>query len=205
VEDGSDSRELLSRLLRQVGFEVMEAENGEQGVYVYEKFHPHLIWMDIRMPIMNGYEAVKKIRSQSTADNQPAIIALTASAFEEEKILALKKGCDDFVRKPFKIEEIFEKMSDQIGVQYLYKKTKKKTASAKKLSKEDIISLLQSLPEKIIQKLQEAVELSDGTMINNVIGRIRPQDKNVARALNTLAANFEYEEISNLILKVKKD
>jgi len=199
VEDGYDNRELLCRLLRRVGFDVREAENGKEAVTVYQEFQPHLIWMDIRMPIMDGYEATKVIRSQGAVDNQPVIIALTASAFEEERMIALKTGCDDFVRKPFKMEEIYALMSDKIGVRYLYDTPKKKKVKTNKLSQKDFETHLGKLPSTLKNKLKEAAELSDVTMINDIINEIRSQDMDIATTLHKLAKNFEYEEILQIL------
>ncbi|MEJ2693854.1 MAG: ATP-binding protein, partial [Candidatus Thiodiazotropha sp.] len=88
VEDSLENRLLLRSLLMQVGFTVREAENGKEGVSLFEQWHPHLIWMDIRMPVMDGYEATIRIRELPGGDTVK-IVALTASAFKEqrEKIL----------------------------------------------------------------------------------------------------------------------
>jgi CheY-like chemotaxis protein len=86
---------------------------------VWETWQPHLIWMDMRMPGMNGYEATRQIKSH-VKGQATAIIALTASTLEAEKNVVLSIGCNDFVRKPFRDHVIFDKMTKHIGVQYLY-------------------------------------------------------------------------------------
>ena len=77
-----------------------EAENGVEAIAIWEEWQPHLIWMDMRMPVMDGYEATRQIKSHLKGQ-ATVIIALTASALEEEKTIILSSGCDDFVRKPF--------------------------------------------------------------------------------------------------------
>ncbi|HEY9602542.1 MAG TPA: response regulator [Allocoleopsis sp.] len=159
VEDVRVNRRLLVKLLGAVGFEVQEAENGQQGIDVWERWQPHLIFMDMQMPVMDGYEATKEIKkaqarkllakrgevqdekslessfqlqnceyrtddllhpSSLTNHTSTVIIALTASAFEEQRLAILEAGCDDFLRKPFREEQLFEKIAHYIGVRYTY-------------------------------------------------------------------------------------
>lgn len=133
VEDKLASRQLLVKLLESVGFAVREAENGREAIAEWEAWSPHLIWMDMRMPVMDGYEATKRIKATSKGQ-KTAILALTASAFEEEKAIILSAGCDDFVRKPFKEEILFDKMTEHLGVQYLYAEPNNKNQSDRPLS-----------------------------------------------------------------------
>ena len=119
VEDQVTNRLLLRKILLDVGFEIREATNGEEAIAVWQEWRPHLIWMDIRMPVMDGFEATQRIKSMPDGE-QTAIVALTASAFEEERQAILTSGCDDFVRKPFQREELLEKISKYLGARYLY-------------------------------------------------------------------------------------
>lgn len=118
VEDKWANRQLLVNLLVSIGFEVKEATNGEEAIALAETWSPHLIWMDIRMPVMDGYGATKAIKANLAP--APVIIALTANAFEEERLIALSIGCDDFVRKPFQENAILEKMAEHLGMKYIY-------------------------------------------------------------------------------------
>ena len=90
VEDREENRKLLTRFLVPLGFEVREAEDGKIGIEVWNEWQPHLIWMDMRMPVMDGYEATKRIKA-STQGQETIIIALTASVFEEERSLVLSR------------------------------------------------------------------------------------------------------------------
>ena len=209
VDDNKNNRNLLVRLLQIVGFEVQEAENGRKAVAIWQKWQPHLIWMDIRMAGMDGYEAIRQIRSkvdQEDPAGQPVIIALTASAFEEEKAIALSKSCDDFVRKPFNEGEIFEKMRTHIGVQYIYEETESKniTASKKKLSRSEFTSAMKAVPIELLNKLQEATELSDVSMFSEVISNIHPQNSKLADTLEQYAMGFAYDAILDVVREVKK-
>lgn len=119
AEDKWENRQLLVRLLTTIGFDVKEAMNGQEAVECCQHWHPHLIWMDMRMPVMDGYEATRQIKTHH-ADHAPIILALTANAFEEERLVALSLGCDDFIRKPFQATVILEKMAQFLDVRYIY-------------------------------------------------------------------------------------
>jgi PAS domain S-box-containing protein len=119
VDDRQENRDLLVQLLDTAGFETRTALNGQEAIAIWQTWQSHLIWMDMRMPLLDGYEATRQIRSLAEA-TQPKIIALTASAFEEQQETILAAGCDDLVRKPFQESIIFEKMAQHLGVEYLY-------------------------------------------------------------------------------------
>ncbi|WRH68519.1 MAG: ATP-binding protein [Planktothrix sp. GU0601_MAG3] len=119
VDDKAINCQLLIKLLSPLGFEVKEASNGQEAIAIWEEWQPHLIFMDMRMPVMDGYEATKYIKS-TTKGNATAIIALTASVLEEEKAITLSAGCDDFMRKPFKESTIFAVLTKYLGVKYIY-------------------------------------------------------------------------------------
>jgi len=151
VEDNKLNRLLLGKVLKAVGFHVREARNGQEGVELWESWQPHLIWMDMQMPVMDGIEATRLIKAREqtrnkvvpeqegesnqtlpspiprppnneplTSNNEHTIvIALTASAFEEDRAQILAAGCDDFVSKPFKKEIVLEKLEKHLGVCYV--------------------------------------------------------------------------------------
>jgi CheY-like chemotaxis protein len=90
-----------------VGFDVQEAVNGKQAVEIFHKWQPDFIWMDIRMPVMDGLEATQCIK-HTDAGQSTIVAALTAHALEEEKERILSAGCDDFVRKPFRLNDTYD-------------------------------------------------------------------------------------------------
>ena len=120
ADDEPISRKLLNKLLTSLGFQIREATNGKEAVELWESWHPHFIWMDMQMPVMNGCEATRKIRqkSQETNASSPTIVALTASALAKDREQSLGAGCDDFVSKPFRREELLDKLSQYLGVRY---------------------------------------------------------------------------------------
>jgi CheY-like chemotaxis protein len=117
AEDNPESRRLLVSLLRTVGMEVKEACNGKEAVELFDRWRPHFIWMDIRMPVVDGKQAAQQIKAKG-AGKSTIIVALTAHALEEEKDAILSSGFDDFVSKPFREQEIFDVMARHIGLRY---------------------------------------------------------------------------------------
>ncbi|MCG8551194.1 MAG: ATP-binding protein, partial [Desulfobacterales bacterium] len=120
VEDKLESRVLLVKYLEQAGFDVQEAKNGKEAVERFAQWAPHFIWMDVRMPVMAGLEATRRIRRLPGGD-QVRIAAITASALEEERDMILSAGCDELVRKPYRISTIFRIMEAHLGLEYLHK------------------------------------------------------------------------------------
>lgn len=199
VEDNENNRNLLVTLLRTVGFEVQEAVNGQDAIEIWEKWQPHLIWMDMRMSVMDGYEATTQIK-RSPGGKDTVIIALTASAFEEDRIKVLQHGCDDFVRKPFKENEIFEKMHKFLGVRYLCeaittKILKVENADRVKLTPE----LLMELPAELRLEFKKAVDVVDFKETMDIIKKIQAQNEAIADALTDLVNQYRFDRLQELL------
>src|SRR5262249_3123255 len=115
VEDAEENRLILQRLMENAGFQVRLAEDGAQGVEVFQNWHPHCIWMDLRMPVMDGKEAIRRIRAlDGGLDVKIAAVTASALAYEREEMLGV--GVDDFIRKPYQQSEIFDCMSRHLSV-----------------------------------------------------------------------------------------
>ncbi|WP_239113099.1 ATP-binding protein [Halomicronema sp. CCY15110] len=119
VDDHPSNRLLLYQLLNPLGFEVKTAANGQAAIDLWAAWQPHLIWMDIHMPDLDGYAATRQIKAQST-DPETVVVALTASVFESEKSLVLEAGCDDFIRKPFQRDDIIAILEQRLDVKFIY-------------------------------------------------------------------------------------
>jgi len=202
VDDRWTNRQLLIKLLNPLGFELREAENGQQAIEIWDEFEPHLIWMDMQMPVMDGYEATKQIKNHIKGQ-ATTIIALTASAFEEEQAVVLDAGCDGFMRNPFKEADIFEMMSQHIGVQFVYEEVPHKpTISAKEVL---TATNLATLPVTLLTSLKEAVKGGDFVMIDEVIEKIRIEQAPVGESLARLSYDFEHDKILDLLKDVQKE
>ncbi len=204
VDDNKNNRRLLVKLLRTVGFDVAEAVNGRTAIEKWKTWKPHLIWMDMRMPVMDGYAATAHIKKSREGD-RAVIVALTASAFEEDRIKVLEHGGDDYVRKPFRESEIFEKLSRHLGVKFSYSETRATPESRKSvsLSNGDIEREAATLVPGLLEELGEATEFSDAARIDQVIEEIRTQNAQLAESLGKLAEKFAYDEILTLVAKAQ--
>ncbi|MBZ8181296.1 MHYT domain-containing protein [Oscillatoria salina] len=202
VEDKSTNRLFLVNLLESVGFEVREATNGQEAISVWNQWHPHLILMDMRMPVMNGYQATQEIKA-SFQGQETLIIALTASAFEEEREAILAAGCNDFVCKPFKIEELLSKIGQYLELHYVYEEAQKsENINLPKKLKSDLsldFSALELMSIEWREKLYNAAAQGSDSLILDLVEEIPQEQANIAKALVDLAENFEFEEIMQLV------
>ena len=110
VEDNELNRDMLSRRLIKKGFEIIIAVDGEEGVKKTISEKPDLILMDMSLPVMDGWEATKKLKSNSDTAKIP-IIALTAHAMAQDKEKALAAGCDEYDTKPIELNRLLSKIS----------------------------------------------------------------------------------------------
>lgn len=195
VEDVWESRRLFVELLSSIGFEVKEANNGAQALVLCESWSPHLIWMDMQMPIMDGYEATKRIK-QHHLGKATVIIALTASVLEEQRERILAAGCDDMVSKPFEESVIFNKLFQYLGVQYIYETVSQaqKTIYYAEVSSD---ALSRMSPEWLEQMYQAAYCL-DADIMQELIEQIPSSEATLARALAELVNNFNTDGIIEL-------
>jgi CheY-like chemotaxis protein len=196
VEDQRENWRLLQRLLEPAGFLVRVAEDGAQGVEVFRSWRPQFIWMDLRLPIMGGLEAAQWIR-ELDGGQEVKIVALSASAFAQERDQVLAAGLDDFVRKPYRRSDIFDCMARQLGLKYLYGQEPLVSAG------EPIPALrpeaLAALPQELSVDLRNALISLDMEWITNVIGRVSKLDNTLGAALSGRAARFAYGEILNAL------
>jgi two-component system cell cycle response regulator DivK len=109
VEDQADNRAILRDLLSHAGYDLIEATNGEEGVALAESKRPDLILMDVQLPIMDGYEATRRIKSNPTLRSIP-IIAVTSYALSDDEAKARAAGCDAYVAKPFSPRQLLAKI-----------------------------------------------------------------------------------------------
>jgi PAS domain S-box-containing protein len=208
VDDNIDSRLLAIKILESVGFAVREAVNGEDGIAIWESWHPHLILMDMRMPIIDGCQATQIIRSKQgeiASTTPPIIIALTANAFEKQKQIMLNAGCEDFIKKPFREDLILQKIARYLGVEYIYQDSndllvnQNPNNTFKNFRQEDISSLLLNMSPELIRQLNLAAAQGSDDLILELLEQIPLEYTVVKDYLKDLANNFQFETIMQLI------
>jgi CheY-like chemotaxis protein len=242
VEDHPESRQLLVSLLRSLGFEVQSAANGAVAIDLWQDWHPHLIWMDMRMPILNGYETTQRIREieenaqgktkgrgqkaggaldlrvfQKLVDleaSHPAspiphrpttIIALTASAFEEDRAKVLAAGCNDFVRKPFREDVLLQKMEEHLGIEFIYAQPEQNLLNQGQiivddlLNREELKTILGSvMPDEWLNQFRRAANLGSDEQLLQLIQQIPLTHASLSNALLPLIHNFCFDQLLDL-------
>ncbi|MEM7343217.1 MAG: ATP-binding protein, partial [Chloroflexota bacterium] len=223
ADDNQTNRHLLRQLLTavstdQAGFELREATDGQQAIEIAVEWQPDLIWMDIRMPKVDGYEAARQIKTHfAEVDNQPdsgdtephrappKIIALTASSFNEEITGILAAGCDDFLHKPFVDAEIFEMMTQHLDIQFVYGTPLPSTiADGQNSEPIDLTPAhLAALPTDVRKRLAEAIDFGDMQLINQLLQEIQVDHPALFFALKALVDEFEYDYLLELLAQVE--
>jgi CheY-like chemotaxis protein len=195
ADDIEDNRQLLAQLLAPVGFEVRLATNGAEAVQEFEQWRPHLILMDFRMPVMDGHEAIRRIRAM-VGGEVPKIIAVTASAMDDNRQELMEIGADDFIGKPFREAELFQKIHAHVGVEYQYAADSPATdrQGAAELTPES----LADWPRVLIDTMREAVVTADLDHLLASIQEVETHDPRIAQGLRRLAEQFEYQKLLDL-------
>ncbi|MBE9187566.1 response regulator [Microcoleus sp. LEGE 07076] len=226
VDDREDNRQLLVKMLSPLGFGLQQATNGSEAVEIWESWHPHLILMDVRMPVMDGYEATKQIRARIQEREQeqqgdgemsvsefespvPKIIALTASTIEGRRSFALLVGCDDFISKPFRKNDIFDTLQQHLGVKYLYSNSIDLMSAGDRRDLSDspsnvALAYLPALPAEWIDNMKQVIRSADFDFISRTIEEIRDAHPEFAEILQGHLDNFDYQKILNLIAEAEE-
>jgi CheY-like chemotaxis protein len=195
VDDRWDNRQLLIKLLNPLGFEIKEATNGIEAIELWSSWEPQLIFMDMRMPVMDGYQATKRIKA-TTQGQATAIVALSASNFGEARAVVFSVGCDDFIHKPFREADIFDALHKHIGVRYVYDEPpiEPNLTPTQALTPEAIAAL----PADWLASLEKGAIEGDLDLILTLIEQIRSQN-DATDALASLAKNFQFKQLLTLI------
>ena len=197
VEDHPENRLLLRALLEPLGFELREAHTGREAVALSEQWRPHLIWMDMRMPDMDGLQATRHIRSTGV---ETRIVAVTAHALEAERRAIIAAGCDDVIRKPYRDTEIYEAVEKNLGVRFQYAEEQ---APAAETTGGLRLAQLVTLPPPLIDELREAVLLLDGQRCLEIVAKM--DDHKVSAVLQGLVNNLRYAELLAALDELKKE
>ena len=211
VDDRAENRLLIVRLLAQLGLEVKEATNGQEAIRIWQEWLPDLTWMDIRMPVLDGYEATKQIRSMEHGHNS-IIIALTAQASQSDRTLALAAGCNDYISKPFREQTLFLKMAEYLGLKYLYQEGKTDNEGQKsnyfssdlssvssRVSTSFNPTLLATLSQLWLTQLENAAVCGDDVVIAELVAELSPELSQLGSHVLELANQYQFEEIIKLI------
>ncbi|HAN79352.1 MAG TPA: hybrid sensor histidine kinase/response regulator, partial [Bacteroidales bacterium] len=195
VEDQMENRLLLQRILENVGFELKIATNGAEGVDTFVDWKPDLIFMDVRMPVMDGLEATKRIR-QHPLGSQVKIIGISAHVFKDEVQQFLASGMDDFIKKPYHFNEIYRKLQKHLAVKYSFYRT----ADVSNNQQATLTpQMLMVLDESTLTELKQYVEQLEHAKLSELVERISTKNKELSNILYFYVANYRTTEIFSVL------
>ena len=190
VDDKTDNRLLLLRMLEPVGFVLREASNGIEALDAWRTWRPHLILMDIVMPGMDGHEATRRLREDPNRDGVK-VVALSASAFDEDREAVMATGADDFVRKPVIAEDLMAVIASHLDLEYDYADDPPPPAAAAALSPER----LRRLPPDLVAAMRVASLRSDDMEMDALVARLPPEEADLADHLRRLVGQFDWDAL----------
>ena len=197
VDDQPEGRQWISGVLERLGFQVREASDGQEAVQIWETWHPHLIWMDMRMPGVDGHEATRQIKS-TPEGWRTIIIALTASAFEDDRSQILAEGCDDFLLKPVGSQDLIDRLERHLGVVFVETGEVHEYLPLQ-LSEDDLATVWESLPKDWLADMRVAAGEADFSRAQLLVNEIRPQHANLADTLDMLINNFDVRGLLSML------
>ena len=202
AEDDEPGRRLLVRLFEPLGVDIREAQDGRESIAKWRSWKPDLIWMDMQMPVIDGHEATRQIRA--AGDRATVIVAISASAFEQDRERVLAEGCDDFVRKPFRAEELFEMLAKHLGVRFTYEDVAPAAAVISSHGDEPAVKSpaladLSGVPPALVAELRKATILADTRRLLTAIDQVSRLDPALADDLRSRARRFDYRSILAMI------
>ena len=193
VEDQIENWLLLKRIHEKIGIQVKIAENGLQGLEVFKEWKPHLIWMDVRMPVMDGLEATKEIRKLEYG-NDVKIIGISAHVFKDEIKNVMSVGMDSFIKKPYQFHEIYECLNDKLGMEFNFSETKNEIEQ-KHLTPE----MLENIDKQILHELYTAIKNLNDEQIELANNKIQQINSETSRILKSYTTNLKYTEIFRIL------
>jgi PAS domain S-box-containing protein len=199
VDDRAENRQVVAKLLGYAGFQTKEAVNGKEAITLFSEWEPHLVLMDMRLPVMNGYEATRRIKLTDRGKKTP-IVVLTASSFDEEKKNEIAGFIQGYIRKPFHEEELFAVIGDILGIEYNYEDEMDSPSPGNGvdgvgMSDQD----LAGLPDPLLEKMRSALAVADFNLVAELIGSIDAHHSALARRLSLLAGKYDFEGLKKAL------
>lgn len=199
VDDRQENRQVVAKFLAYAGFQTKEAVDGKEALALFAEWEPQLILMDMRMPVMNGYEATRRIKSTDKGKETP-IVVLTASSFDEERKNEIASLVQGYIRKPFHEAELFAVIGEALGIEYNYEEEGLTAAPGQDLEssrtpEED----LAGLPDELLSEMRQALGIADFSLLSELIGIIDADHPALARRLVLLADNYDFDSLQEAL------
>jgi signal transduction histidine kinase/DNA-binding response OmpR family regulator len=195
VDDRQTNREVLEQLLEMTGFKTILADDGDTALDILQKEKIDLVLMDVRMPRLNGVEALKEIRQDSKLKDL-LVFAVTASVFPDFHEKALKVGFDDFIGKPFKASELFEKLKRHLKASFIYEEESEAHLLEKSAEDSEV-----SLPPEALDQFHQALEIKNITAMKKITDELMIDDryKSSGEKIMSMLEGFEFDSLENFL------
>jgi CheY-like chemotaxis protein len=204
VDDVKENRDVLSRLLLDIGVEVIVAKDGKEAVKQTKEHQPDIVFMDMRMPVMRGEDAVKLICEEFGKD-RIKLVAITASTLDQRRDFYLELGCHEYISKPFLEEEVFSSLEELLNVEFVYEDND--TAQDKPAQLDELDFTRMSISEDLYGKLKNSAELYNVTNLEKYLTELEKGDeapKQLSEHLKCLANSYNMEAILKILESVSK-
>jgi CheY-like chemotaxis protein len=199
----------MSEMLVPMGFSVKQARNGREAIAVWRQWQPQLIWMDVRMPILGGYEAAERI--QNTCGNPggascPVIIAMSASSLKEESDKARKHRCHDFMRKPFRMSTMLGLIQTHLEVAFIYESNQDTEIPAPQSppSQSVLADTMGKIPQGQRDELERATLRINVDKLQTIVTEIAEIYPILAATLKQWVDDYEFDRVLELIQITKE-
>lgn len=215
VEDNPTNRLLLNTVLSRVGFDVQEAVDGQEAIASWQAWQPHLIFMDMHMPTLDGYDATRHIRQleqaaqahQRSLNLEPSaptkIIALTASVFSDQQQESLQAGCDDFLSKPFDHDELLKLLSSHLEIPELAGAIETQEVPPTPLASTSLSESLAIMPFEWRNQLYYAAAQGSDLESLHLISQIPADQPTLTSALTQLVQTYQFDRLLAHLQKVE--
>jgi CheY-like chemotaxis protein len=200
VDDNTENLSVVVSFLRLAGFETVEATNGKEAIEKFEENLPDLVLMDLRMPVMNGYEAIRQIRSTERERLVP-IIAISANLLEDEEAKLQSTDIQGYIHKPFRDGELYGTIGKVLGIQYIYEEETPLPLTEYHYDDAVAAGDIANLSGDIQLKLQEAVEMADFDQMATIFESPGFDNQPLALHLIKRANNFDWEYLQKILSK----
>jgi len=198
ADDRAENRELLQKMLEPIGFATRTVNDGLEALETFESWSPHLVLMDLRMPRLDGIQAIRRIRALPKHGKTP-IIVITASAFQADRHHVMDAGGDDFIGKPFRERELYDKIGRLTGAKYIYDE---ETPKADVTRKEPVLSkekLTAAIPAELRDQLRDAMLRADLDAMLAVVDNVQAWNPEIANELRNRLEYFDYQGVLTLL------
>lgn len=198
VDDTKVNLMVMVNMLKSVGFVTDTAMNGEEAITKFEEWNPHLILMDMVMPIMDGYEATRIIKSSEKGKQTP-IIVQTANSFDEERKNTSKLEIEGFISKPFKENELFDTIGKFLGLEYFYEENEEPNPSLITVDEKEIFKSIVELPDYLVLEMRQAIDIADLDRFIELINQIDTKKEHLIQLFISSARNYDYIYLQKLL------